>query len=363
MRAAPQRYIPNAAPQDAEPATRSFINDELRRLSTFLAQVDEASAAFLTQADADARYALIHSPDNVKTFYGTGDDLAIYHDGVNTYLDNGAVGSVVIRQTVVGAEIKFFNSAAGVVHLLGTGPELRLIDSDATANERWWFLQNSGDLFSIGTRDDGGIFGSYALRFSRTGPSVDAMIVGATTIQGTDGNVSTPFYSFSLDPDSGMYRIGSNNIGWSVGGHLSLGLTNTTLTLQGSNSSELRLIEEDATADNMVWLLAATGEGLIMGTRIDSPVFTFGQTGYQMDRTGTTVDRHRFFCNTVARFDANTVGVAFNGQAPAARPDYTVTSPIVDRAVNGSGTGETVASLSATLGTLINDLIAIGLFQ
>ena len=35
---------------------------------------------------------------------------------------------------------------------------------------------------------------------------------------GGDGTVSLPYYSFSADPDTGIYRIGANNLGIAVGG-------------------------------------------------------------------------------------------------------------------------------------------------
>jgi hypothetical protein len=58
---------------------------------------------------------------------------------------------------------------------------------------------------------------------------------------------------------------------------------------------------------------------------------------------------------------ANGNGVAFNGQTPAARPDYTVTNPTTDRSLNV--TADTTAQVAQVLGTLIDDLIAIGLLQ
>src|SRR5262249_12591208 len=63
------------------------------------------------------------------------------------------------------------------------------------------------------------------------------------------------------------------------------------------------------------------------------------------------------------RIACNATGVGFNAVAPIARPDYTVTTPTVRRAINGAGSGETLVSLSNTLGTLIQDLISYGLLQ
>ena len=53
-------------------------------------------------------------------------------------------------------------------------------------------------------------------------------------------------------------------------------------------------------------------------------------------------------------------GVAFNGATPAAPPNYTVTGLSTNRSIsNGSGTGD----VREVVGTLISDLIAMGLLQ
>lgn len=61
------------------------------------------------------------------------------------------------------------------------------------------------------------------------------------------------------------------------------------------------------------------------------------------------------------KFQINSTGVAFNAQTPAARPDYTVTNPSTDRAFDVSSAA--IGEVRAVLGTLIADLIAIGLLQ
>ena len=40
------------------------------------------------------------------------------------------------------------------------------------------------------------------------------------TLQVGDGSVSEPAFGFTSDTDTGFYRIGSNNVGWSQGGTL-----------------------------------------------------------------------------------------------------------------------------------------------
>ena len=39
-------------------------------------------------------------PDNVKAFFGNGDDLEIYHDGSNSYIKDTGTGSLVVYKEV-----------------------------------------------------------------------------------------------------------------------------------------------------------------------------------------------------------------------------------------------------------------------
>ncbi len=50
------------------------------------------------------------------------------------------------------------------------------------------------------------------------GTIVDADISDSAIFGIGDGAAATPAYAFSSDPDTGMYRAGANTIGWAVGG-------------------------------------------------------------------------------------------------------------------------------------------------
>lgn len=63
--------------------------------------------------------------------------------------------------------------------------------------------------------------------------------------------------------------------------------------------------------------------------------------------------------NSRISYDIN--GIAFNGQTPVARPDFTVSNHTDDRALNE--TADTLVQLANVVGTLINDLIAVGILQ
>ena len=51
---------------------------------------------------------------------------------------------------------------------------------------------------------------------------------------GGNGTVLLPFYSFSSDPNTGMFRVGADQLGWSVNGVKGLDLSTTGLTVTGT---------------------------------------------------------------------------------------------------------------------------------
>lgn len=62
-----------------------------------------------------------------------------------------------------------------------------------------------------------------------------------------------------------------------------------------------------------------------------------------------------------SRFTYNTTGVGFNGATPIAAPDFTVTNHTDALSLNE--TGATTLQLANTVGTMINKLILVGLWQ
>lgn len=53
-----------------------------------------------------------------------------------------------------------------------------------------------------------------------------------------DGLVSTPAYTFGSDQDTGIYRIGANNLGISVGGTKAIDVKTTGVAILGSNTND-----------------------------------------------------------------------------------------------------------------------------
>jgi hypothetical protein len=83
----------------------------------------------------------------------------------------------------------------------------------------------------------------------------------------------------------------------------------------------------------------------------------FGGTGNVAANQGSVI----IGSGSSTRFEADGTGVAFNGNTPIARPDYTISNPTTQRSLDVSGADLTTTK--QVLGTLLQDLINYGLLQ
>lgn len=115
---------------------------------------------------------------------------------------------------------------------------------------------------------------------------------GQTTITGAfkgfTGSVGVPMYSFSADTDSGMYRIGANNIGLSVNATKILDIATTGLSVTGA--------------------LAVTGAQTFTGQASFPAGFLSGDGTVMLPAWSFTSDPD----SGVYRIGANNIGVAVN---------------------------------------------------
>ena len=72
--------------------------------------VVRANTFIVTGATATAKFG-----DNAKANFGAGDDLQIYHDGNNSYIDDAGTGSIFIRSGTI-----YFQNAAGTKTAIST---------------------------------------------------------------------------------------------------------------------------------------------------------------------------------------------------------------------------------------------------
>jgi len=179
-------------------------------------------------------------------------------------------------------------------------PGFILHESDEAADARSWRFQvSAGAFIGRATADDGTTSRNF-LRAVRSGAAI-------TTVE---------FGNATDDPTTSFLGLGS----------VLLNSDNQTLGIGALSGGDLRLLHN--------------GTNSLINNITGSLLLQFNGN----DRIGL-----------------NTTGVGFNGAAPIARPDYTVTNPTTDRALNV--TGDTLPQVAQVLGTLIADLISYGLLQ
>ncbi len=161
---------------------------------------------------------------------------------------------------------------------------------------------------------------------------------GITTVSGPirigDGSASAPGYTWSSDTDTGLYRIGANNMGWSANGTLALD------------------INSDGTVD---YTGAQTYSGLLnanAGIAVDTSAFTVADTsgntviaGSLAANGGITADTNKF---TVADATGNTViagSLAANGGISADTTAFTVADTTGNTVIAGTLTVTSTQSL------------------
>ena len=215
-------------------------------------------------------------------------------------------------------------------------------------------------------------------------------ITTASVITGAAGAAGTPAFSFSTDPDTGMYRVAADSIGFAVsGGNVLTIESDGTLSVAGTTAYE-NLVTNDDDIPNKRYVddqitagVGATSLDLLTDTTLDSPAsgetlqFTspgsgfvvsqdetdydgagsngtfVGGTGYSVSDTITLDDDASANPGTVVTVDAVSSGVV---------TEFTVTSvsgnPVVtgvaraQASTSGGGTGFTLTPQSNNLSAI-----------
>ena len=93
-------------------------------------------------------------------------------------------------------------------------------------------------VYRIGANNVGvAVNGAKVLDIATTGLSVTGTFTATGVSYIADGTVSTPGVAFTSDTDSGVYHIGANNVGVAVNGAKVLDVATTGLTVTGTLSS------------------------------------------------------------------------------------------------------------------------------
>ena len=85
------------------------------------------------------------------------------------------------------------------------------------------------------------------LVFNSDGDALTTSTTSAAQYLGSDGTASLPFYSFTSDPNSGIYRIGSDNVGLSLGGTKRVDFATAGTAITGTLTTSGVLSVDDTT--------------------------------------------------------------------------------------------------------------------
>jgi hypothetical protein len=119
----------------------------------------------------------------------------------------------------------------------------------------------------------------------------------------------------------------------------------------------LQMYGNDASGTFNIEIPAATDELTIFGSNKAISISAEGASG-TLDLTGNNTITLR---SSAVRFKADGTGLAFNSATPMAAPNYTVTNPSTQRALDVSTAD--LATLRTVVGTVISDLILYGLYS
>lgn len=124
------------------------------------------------------------------------------------------------------------------IRIENTTPNIELYDTDGTANSRRTRVEQNADIFSIDSVNDAFSLARTLIAGTRVGVAWTTLQLGNTTdnptysflgsgtvtvggaIREVDGSAATPAYSFSNDTNTGIYRVGSDDLGFAVNGTL-----------------------------------------------------------------------------------------------------------------------------------------------
>lgn len=179
--------------------------------------------------------------------------------------------------------------------IANTTPQVEVRETDAAANETRTIIQASAGLLSIESQTDAGGAGSVVFSANRSGSSWDNVTInaglghltmgGSTTIRGIDGaGAASPAFAFVSDTNTGMYAIGSDRLGFSLGGVLTLDLNNNLgtghqLNLGSDGTTTLPRLSWAADPDTGIYRSAANTLAITAGGTTVLTCATTGCTG------------------------------------------------------------------------------------
>ncbi len=165
---------------------------------------------------------------------------------------------------------------------------------------------------------------------------------------GADGTAALPAYSFTADPDTGMYRIGANQIGFSIGGAQAFSIAGTSLATimqigSGGTPTNTRLYFGQQSG--AVVYLRHIGDGVLSLNRADgaAPVFTSGFLGITSTLSGINGTNNIVLLNVLQTVVARTATATLSSLSNTGHASHNTGA--------GAETVFTLSNSSAPIGT------------
>jgi hypothetical protein len=193
---------------------------------------------------------------------------------VETAITDGTLlARVADAETVSGS----WTFSSGLTTLSNAAPILKWVETDAAADAKRWLLYANGGALTLETRNDAESASNPVFSVARSGATVGAMTVGASTIQVQAGSSSAPAIANAANTDVGMY-FGANDIRFSV--------NNTQVALLSQTSSAVSAGQITFNAGNVggtgfLFGVSGGGDTVMAITAANGPAVA------TMDRGGT----------------------------------------------------------------------------
>lgn len=212
--------------------------------------------------------------------FSTDTDSGLYRIGANNIgISVGATKIIDVATT--GASITGALSATTTV---SAGTLLLTGDGAVGAPSHSFTSDTDTGMYRIGANNIGiAVGGTKVIDVAGSGVTITGAITGTTVAYIGDGAVGLPAWTFTNDTDCGLYRIGANNIGFSAAGAKVLDISGSGLAVTGALSATTTV-----TATTLVF----SGDGAV-----GAPTYSF------VSDTDTGI----------YRIGANNIGVACNG--------------------------------------------------
>lgn len=138
--------------------------------------------------------------------------------GTAAFVADNTLVHIAGAETITGAKV-FDDGGAStdIVTVRGATPSFNIYEDDASADEGLWRYVGVSGALLLQARNDANDSGSTVFTIRRSGASVSSFDFN-TPVLAIDGTVSLPAYSFIGDPDTGMYY--NAGIAFAVGGAL-----------------------------------------------------------------------------------------------------------------------------------------------